>query len=255
MLDKTLIKTAIQQNKNQVIPMNYSLADRNLFKRFQLDKTHGNVYDYHGHISEFNPEDFLETLGNNSRDDITRITKVIQEIVQSVCNGYSRKHAWVSIRVSKPNTLFDTARWHTDGYFFGDSRSRKRQQSNFITVLKGAGTLMIDPHPSKEILEKINQLKYNLYLEFKDEIDKGIYNNFIKKQNSKEFKNMQSQILKDENKKQLSNDEGLVFMVGKNQEKALIHSEPPMHEDRIFIKVLPGYSYQIEELRTRNMKK
>ena len=49
MLDKTLIKNAIQQNKNMVIPMNYSLADRNLFKRFQLDKTHGNVYDYHGH--------------------------------------------------------------------------------------------------------------------------------------------------------------------------------------------------------------
>ena len=65
---------------------------------------------------------------------------------------------------------------------------------------------------------------------------------------------MQSQILKDEKKKQLANDEGLVFMIGENKEKALIHSEPPKHEDRIFIKVLPGYSYEIEEWRARGAR-
>jgi hypothetical protein len=246
MLDKLLIKTAIEQKKNQVIPMNYSLADRNLIKRFQLDTiTGGKEYSHYGHISGFDPKEFLATLGNNSKEDVARLTKVIQEIVNSVCGGYSRKHAWVSIRATKPTHEYDTARWHTDGNFFMDPRSLARQQSNFITALKGAGTLMIDPHPSKEVLDKIQKLWQNLYLEFKDELKKRNPANYFKKQNSQEFRKEFEKILADEQKKQLTNDEGLVFMVG-NLETALVHSEPPKHEDRIFLKILPGYSYEIE---------
>ena len=55
-----------------------------------------------------------------------------------------------------------------------------------------------------------------------------------------------------ENKKvkQLKNDEGLIFIVG-NLDKALIHSEPPMHSFRIFISILPGTGEQIAGLKKR----
>ena len=33
-----------------------------------------------------------------------------------------------------------------------------------------------------------------------------------------------------------------------NRDRALIHSEPPMHEDRLFVSILPGYEYEITEL-------
>jgi hypothetical protein len=39
-------------------------------------------------------------------------------------------------------------------------------------------------------------------------------------------------------------------MVG-NRDRALIHSEPPMREDRLFISILPGYEYEITELNKR----
>jgi hypothetical protein len=42
----------------------------------------------------------------------------------------------------------------------------------------------------------------------------------------------------------------LIFIVG-NTEKALIHSEPPMTEERIFISILPGTEKQIENLKKR----
>lgn len=34
-------------------------------------------------------------------------------------------------------------------------------------------------------------------------------------------------------------------MVG-NKDRALIHSEPPMRDDRLFVSMLPGYEYEIE---------
>ena len=50
--------------------------------------------------------------------------------------------------------------------------------------------------------------------------------------------------------KQLKNNEGLIFIVG-NKEKALIHSEPSMKEERIFISILPGTEKQIENIKKR----
>ena len=254
MLEKSLIKTAIQEHQNKVIPMNYTLADKNLIKRFRLDSIkNGSSTSFYGHINEFNPETFLAGLGTNTKADVSHLVRVIQGIARDVCDAYSRKHVWVSIRVrNKATDAYDIARWHQDGNFFTNpkSRSAKHQQSNFITILKGAGTLMIDPHPSREVLDKIKQHKRKLYLEFKEEADKGEFKNYFAKQNSKEFRKEYDKLLAGETKKQLANDEGLVFMVG-NDNTALIHSEPPMHEDRIFIKILPGYAYEIQELQER----
>ena len=252
MLDKSLIKTAIQNHENKVIPMNYTLADKNLIKRFRLDLIKsGSDTSFYGHIQDFNPETFLAGLGTNSAADVSRLARVIQGIARNVCDAYSRKHVWVSIRVrNKPTDEYDIARWHQDSNFFINPKSIKRQQSNFITILKGAGTLMIDPHPSREVLDKIKQHKRKLYLEFKEEGDRGEFKNYFAKQNSKEFRKEYDKLLAGETKKQLANDEGLVFMVG-NDNTALIHSEPPMHEDRIFIKILPGYAYEIQELQER----
>jgi hypothetical protein len=53
--------------------------------------------------------------------------------------------------------------------------------------------------------------------------------------------------------KQLQNNEGLIFIVG-NTKKALIHSGPPMTEERIFISILPGTEKQIENLKKKRKR-
>lgn len=42
---------------------------------------------------------------------------------------------------------------------------------------------------------------------------------------------------------------GSIFIIGPNN--AAIHSEPPIHSERLFISVVQGTSEQIEDLRTR----
>jgi hypothetical protein len=127
-----------------------------------------------------------------------------------------------------------------DGNYFRNEKSIKRQQSKFLTIFKGAGTLMIDPQPSKESMDKYDSV-------WKELQEKDISNDELAKiELSSEFRRKLDKALENENKKQLKNTEGLVFMVG-NKQIALIHSDPPMHEDRLFISIVPAYSYEIEE--------
>jgi hypothetical protein len=39
-------------------------------------------------------------------------------------------------------------------------------------------------------------------------------------------------------------------MVGSN--KALLHSEPPIHEKRLFMSIVPAYSYEIDEWKNED---
>lgn len=240
LINAALIKDGLSKNENTLIPINYSLTEKSLISQFNIDITKRYEPDYLGHINDFNPYETLKMIGNNSDEDVLKMANIIKRLAKYVCDGYGRKYVWISIRANNPHHSFDTPRWHIDGNFFINPKSKSKQQSKFITVLKGAGTLMIHPHPNPEVLEKIDKLFQDLGSNYK-------------KQMSIEFRKKYDAILVNENKKQLNNRQGLVFMVG-NRDRALIHSEPPMREDRLFISILPGYEYEITELEKRWME-
>ena len=237
LLDTTVIKEGLSKNENTLIPIHYSAAEKSLISRFNINITRRYNPDYMGHINDFNPSETLKMIGNNTDEDIQKMANLLKRLAKDVSDGYGRKYVWISIRASNPNQMWDVPRWHTDGNFFINPKSRTKQQSKFITVLKGAGTLMIHPQPEKEVIEKMQKLYQDL-------------GNNYKEQMSIEFRKKQDAILVNENKKQLNNNQGLVFMVG-NKDRALIHSEPPMREDRLFVSILPGYEYEITELKKR----
>jgi hypothetical protein len=237
LIDVAIIKDGLRKNENTVMPIHYTQTEKSLISRFNIDITKRYNPDYIGHVNYFNPLETLKMIGNNTEEDVQKMADIIKRLAQEVCNGYGRKYVWVSIRANNPIDIWDVPRWHTDGNFFINPKSRTKQQSKFITVLKGAGTLMIHPQPNNEIIEKIAKLWSE------------IRNNY-KEQMSIEFRKKYDAILVNENKKQLNNEQGLVFMVG-NRDRALIHSEPPMREDRLFISILPGYEYEITELNKR----
>lgn len=242
LIDVAIIKDGLRKNENTVMPIHYTQTEKSLISRFNIDITKRCNPDYIGHVNYFNPLETLKMIGNNTEEDVQKMADIIKRLAQEVCNGYGRKYVCVSIRANNPHHFFDIPRWHIDGYFFRNPKSRTKQQSKFITVLKGAGTLMIHPQPKKEVIEKIEKLLSDLG------------NNNEEDQMSIKFRKKYDAILVNENKKQLNNEQGLVFMVD-NRDRVLIHSEPPMREDRLFISILPGYEYEITELNKRWNKK
>jgi hypothetical protein len=54
MLDKQIIKDALKNNENKVIPMNYTDKQMELFEHFQLDNVNGAEHkSYYCHINDF----------------------------------------------------------------------------------------------------------------------------------------------------------------------------------------------------------
>lgn len=237
LLDTTIIKEGLNRNENILIPIHYSPAEKSLISRFDINIKVRYNPNYMGNINEFNPLETLKKIGNNTEEDIQKMASLLKRLAKEVCEGYRRKYVWISIRAQNPIKIDNIPRWHTDGNFFMNPKSRTKQQSKFITVLKGAGTLMIQPQPNKEVIKTMTK-------QFQDLEDNN------QEQMSIEFRKKIDAILVNENKKQLTNNQGLIFMVG-NKDRALIHSEPSINEYRLFVSILPGYEYEITELSKR----
>jgi hypothetical protein len=119
---------------------------------------------------------------------------------------------------------------------------QKQIQSKFVTVLRGDGTLMVSA--TKKEKEEYERIMRANVPKTKEEAEK-----FYKdEQKQMELRMKTNKVFENKKVKQLKNDEGLIFIVG-NIDKALIHSEPPMHSPRIFISILPGTDEQIAGLK------
>jgi len=93
MLDKQIIKDALKNNENKVIPMNYTDKQMELFEHFQLDNVNGaNHKSYYCHINNFEPLELLNLLGNNTEKDVKNMASIMKEIAHNVADAYDRKH-------------------------------------------------------------------------------------------------------------------------------------------------------------------
>lgn len=130
---------------------------------------------------------------------------------------------WFTIRLTKPTEEFDTPRWHRDGNFFGATHK-------IAATIHGPGTLLIR---EQEALKIVTEPKYMNVHPFGSE---GLA--------------MRAEIASQMSKfdpVQLQSGEMVVFRVG-NRNNSAVHSEPPMHTDRIFVSILPGTEEQIRQL-------
>jgi len=237
------IKCTLTKQINNVFPINYTKKELECIRKIQI--TNGNVFSHFGKIGNINPSKFIQEIGKNTQTVANTFTTLVNKMVDAVCNGYDKDHAWIDIKATKPNDRFNIPRWHMDGSFFTETpEDRKQIQSKFVAIFKGPGTLMVNSTlKDKEKMDDImrangpkTQEDFMKYLN-----DEQWRMNIRMKQNA---------IFARKKVKQLQNDEGLIFIVG-NTEKALIHSEPPMTEERIFISILPGTEKQIENLKKK----
>jgi hypothetical protein len=250
-----MIKTSIIKKYLKEIPKNYLTFDIKYTKKESeyLDNfniTTESSFDHYGNVDKLDDKklnDFLTKIGNN--DNINILSKIINKLADKVTSSYETIFCWLTIRVTLPHYYFDIPRWHKDGKFFRDS---DRNQTKFITILKGPGTLFIKKSKIvDDIYNKIDEKELKSYKNLKV---KTIFNEKIENKYRKilanKFKNFKHN--------QLKSNQGLIFLVGQDKNNnlhGLLHSEPKNDAPRIFISILPGSETEIMELQNkRNYK-
>jgi len=187
-----------------------------------------------------NGRDFY-TIDDDYIDQISEFTspelcKIIIKNLNEIIKGSNKSNAWICINF---NTYRTEYRWHRDGTFYLNPRSKYK----FAFTLIGPSTCLLDFDNNKMIIEKYNKL---------DLLAQDLY---------KDYNNNKEKILENQRKKnklfsnyvvvQNNNDTGCVFKVG--DEKSAFHSEPLVDIDlklfRLYISIVTGSKKNIEVIK------
>jgi hypothetical protein len=245
MIKKSIIKEYLKEfPKNYLtFDIKYTKKESNYLDNFNIKNS--STFDHYGNIDQLDDKklnDFLNKIGDN--ENINILNNIIHKLTDKVTSSYNTKYCWMTIRVSLPHHDYDIPRWHKDGRFFKSDDV----QSKFVTVLKGPGTLFI-----KES-KKVNEI----YNKNNEEIRECYKKNKVTKMFDNEIENKYRKILakklKNVKQNQLAPKQGLIFLVGTDEDYNLIglmHSEPKNDTPRIFISILPGSENEIMDLQKR----
>ena len=179
------------------------------------------VYDNFGKLDNLTNEldEFIKSLNQNNNRVSQSIATLIKELVNDVTLGFEKATAWVTVRASIATDLWDIPRWHTDGYYYSPYIG---EQYKVVITLKGSASLF---YPlSHDLREKFYSLQF-------DPENRETIANMLDVTQSFSALPMQ---------------EGTIYIVGTNY--SAVHSEPPIHEERLFLSIVPGNKSEIQEL-------
>jgi hypothetical protein len=204
-----------------------------------------NFYGDKDNFSDDKLNTFLTNIGPN--DDISILNNIINKLINKITKAYNTNYIWITIRITLPNHIFDIKRWHKDGPFF--TNPERINQTKFVTVLKGPGTLF---HTKSKLIDEL----YGKYrLKKFAEYDKLNIINTIDQTIEMKYRKIFISKFKHIKYKQLKNNQGLIFITGNNYndvKDGLLHSEPKADEPRFFISILPGTKEEITKLKQLN---
>ena len=164
---------------------------------------------------------FLQSITNNDITVIQRITEHITQIVAEVMIASERETGWVSLRATVPTDAYDIPRWHMDGYYFNPAGPHEMLYK-YVVTLRGPATLFY-PLCYEERKKVCRKTKYRDYM---------------------------AQFCKKDSIVQPQQGQG-AFLIGGRIPQAALHSEPQMHEPRLFLSVVPCNANQLIELKKK----
>lgn len=170
-----------------------------------------NIDNPHSEISQF-----LQGLGN-SAELSNSASKIITKIIFQSLIGCKRERAHIQLISFSHTDAYDIPRWHRDGSLDGGYK--------IVMALKGPQTLFYPQalfHPSPEMQEF-----YFMGFNF---IDWTKHRMALAKMLD------MSQVIS------ANHNQAVIFLMGDN---GALHSEPPIHEDRLFLAI----SYDEEEIK------
>ena len=194
------------------------------------------AFDSYGPVGDDLKERIVQHLGSvgqNDVADIEHVANIINRLAMGVQKGFAKEAVWIAVRVSLPNSTFDIPRWHPDGAYFTSEPGEKTYK--FVAALQGAPTLFgrirdEEVYRQLETISRENQLKNQGNPEALEAEESRIRRELVK-------------VIEPLTESRPT--QATIYLVG--HEEAVIHSEPPIHEPRIFVSVLPGSREQIDE--------
>jgi len=235
-----------KKSASKIFKINYSTREQEIIKNIDIKRDIENDYKFCGKYLKILPqiEEFLEKVTNNTKKENIDLIKIVDRLVSKIVKGYNKKYVWVSLRVTYSNNYFETPRWHIDGSYHPSDY----ELSKFVTVLKGAGTLL------KESNDESKQIFFDTETEFDEAVKGKSKEDYQKIQ--EEYRKIHDDKLKNISTIQLKNDEGLIFFSGYNNKNSQIHSEPDMKEPRMFLSIFAmdddGYEHMKNKSQCKN---
>jgi hypothetical protein len=165
---------------------------------------------------------FISTIGSNGSEKSLQMASRLKQITQEVIEVSGKNTAWICLRSFTPTNRFDVPRWHVDGPYYNPA-SPEDLLFKFVVTLLGPSTLF-----------------YPLPLALRKTTEKMIHN----KQYMKNF-------CKEENIVSPKLGEGAIFKGGQYTTLTALHSEPPIHENRLFFSIVPCWELQLSALKAR----
>ncbi len=163
-------------------------------------------------------EEFFLKIGNNSKDLSAWATEKIHTLMKRILQASKREVACFLVQSFIPSSDYDIPRWHTDGLYFRAPFDYLAYK--FVITLKGPSTLF---HPADPVLRKI--------------VQEHCYD-----------REYLSKICTSPEIFSPNTGEG-AFLIGSNwKHNVAIHSEPPIHEERLFFSAIPCNQEQLVEL-------
>jgi hypothetical protein len=153
---------------------------------------------------------------------IASITRLIFRITNSVKDSHHKENAWLMVLAFVPTDNYNIPRWHIDPFYFLPEETPLK----FIATLKGPSTLFY-------FLPEERRKEFALLNPYHHENWRDVFD--------------PSRVT------QAKKGEGAFFITG-NMDRGAVHSEPPIHEERIIFSVIPANEEELEMLR-RNWKK
>ncbi|MES2219246.1 MAG: hypothetical protein V4501_12650 [Pseudomonadota bacterium] len=206
------------QNPFTTFDLKFSSAEQAALDEMNINYTKS--YDNFGNLTALKNEtkEFLKSLGQSDAGQIEIISNLITNLVNTVISSFEKATAWVTIRASLTTDTWDLPRWHTDGYYYAPYSG---EQYKAVITLKGPGSLFY-PLPN-ELRQQFNSLQLN-----------------------PDNRAIIAKLLDPAKAISIDIKKGVIFIVGADY--AAVHSEPPIHESRLFLSIVPGSKTEIDEL-------
>jgi hypothetical protein len=167
---------------------------------------------------------FICEIGSNESDLNLEIASQLKKITEQVVEASGKETAWICLRSFVPTNRFDVPRWHVDGPYYKPATSEDLL-FKFVLTLVGPPTLF---YPIPRDLRKITE------------------NRIHNRQYMKSF-------CKQENIVSPKLGQGAILRSGQYTGITALHSEPPIHENRLFFSVVPCNEMQLPALEARVM--
>ena len=199
-----------------------SSKDLELFNSIDIQREW--VYHQFGEMEKIEESivKFIDEIGSNEKGLALQVASRLKEITDEVIQSSGKQTGWACLRSFTPTNRFDVPRWHVDGPYYIPNEP-KDLIFKVVVTLVGPTTLF---YPLSPDLRKLSE--------------KAVHNRPYMKN-----------FCKQENIVSPNLGEGALLRSGQYTTVGALHSEPPIHENRIFFSIVPCTEVQLPGLKTR----